>query len=237
MTGWVPKRFWTDARAEATEGGFTIRLDARPVRTPAKSPLILPTRALAESIAAEWQAQGAAIDTATMPLTRAANSAIDKVTPQFDEIAGIVAAYGASDLLCYRAALPRALAARQAAAWDPLLDWAAEAHAARLTVTIGVVPVAQPPDAVARLAARVAAQTSFALTALHDLTALSGSLVIGLAALGSRWTPAELWDASRIDEEWQAAQWGRDDEADAAADAKRRDFLQAHLFWQLSTPV
>jgi chaperone required for assembly of F1-ATPase len=237
VTAWAPRRFWTAVSVIGDAGGYAIRLDDRPVRTPAKAPLLLPTRALADAIAAEWQAQSAAIDTRTMPLTRAANSAVDKVTAQFDDVAGLVAAYGASDLLCYRAAAPAELVARQATAWDPLLDWAAETLAARLTVTTGVAPVPQPPAATASLTACVAAQTPFALTALADLTALSGSLVIGLAARHGPWVPAELWDASRIDEEWQAAQWGRDDEADAAADAKRRDFLQAHLFWQLSTPV
>ena len=235
MTAWAPRRFWTEVSVIADATGYAVRLDARPVRTPAKAPLLLPTRALAEAIAAEWLAQTAAIDTRTMPLTRAANSAIDKVTPQFDEVVGLVAAYGASDLICYRAAGPAALTGRQAAVWDPLLGWAADAIGARLTVTTGVAPVPQPRSATDRLTARVAAQTPFALTALSDLTALSGSLVIGLAAQAGRWSPADLWSASRIDEEWQAGQWGRDDEADAVAEAKRRDFLQAHLFWQLSS--
>ncbi len=130
--GWTAKRFWQAATAEATEGGFTVRLDGRPVKTPAKAPLVLPTLALAQAIAAEWDAQTGTVRPATMPLTRAANSAIDKVAPMRAEVIAELAGYGGTDLLCYRAEGPEALVARQAAAWDPLLDWAATALRAPL---------------------------------------------------------------------------------------------------------
>jgi chaperone required for assembly of F1-ATPase len=233
--GWAAKRFWTAASAEPTEGGFTVRLDARPVRTPSKAPLILPTRALALAIAAEWDAQTATIDPRTMPLTRAANAAIDKVTPQFAEVADVIADYGGTDLLCYRAAAPVELIARQAAAWDPLLDWAATDLDARLLATTGIVHHAQSLVALAALSRHVHDLSPFGLMALSDLVALSGSLVIGLAAIRAARTPSDLWSVSRIDEDWQAELWGADEDAAALALSKRADFLQAHHFWLLCT--
>ncbi len=231
--GWTAKRFWTAASAEPTEGGFTVRLDARPLRTPAKALLVVPTHALAVAIAAEWDAQAATIDPRTMPLTRAANAAIDKVTPQFDEVAGLIAEYGGTDHLCYRAASPSELTARQTASWDPLLDWAAAHLGARLQAVTGVVHHAQSPVALAALSRHVHALSPFGLMALSDLVALSGSLVIGLAAIRAARTPADLWSLSRIDEDWQAESWGIDEDASALALSKRADFLQAHLFWCL----
>jgi len=124
MSIWVPKRFWKEATVEREAQGFGVRLDGRGVKTPAKTALILPSRALAEAVAAEWDAQEEKIDPTTMPVTRAANAALDKVRAQFDEVAGLIAAYGETDLLCYRADAPQELADRQAEAWDPLLDWA-----------------------------------------------------------------------------------------------------------------
>jgi chaperone required for assembly of F1-ATPase len=236
MSGWAAKRFWISVIVVPEGAGFAVRLDARAVKTPAKRPLILPTPAMAEAVAAEWAAVESLIDPRRMPVTRAANAAIDKVAPEFDEVAGMIAAYGGSDLLCYRAAEPEALAAAQAEAWDPLLDWAAATFGTRLLTTRGVAPVAQPPQAVARLAAEVMACTPFQLAALHDLVALSGSLVLGLAATRRTFDPEALWRLSRFDEDWQAAEWGRDDEAAAAAAAKRQDFLLAEKFWTLSAP-
>lgn len=233
MTAWTMKRFWTNATAEPTTDGYTVRLDARGVRTPAKAPLVVPTLPMAAAIAAEWQAQTGKIDPLTMPVTRSANAAIDKVATQFDEVADLIAAYGASDLLCYRAEGPGALVAQQAAAWDPLLDWASTDLGARLRITSGIVPVPQPAEAIAKLDAHVRKLTPFGLTALHDLVAMSGSLIIGLAVLKGRIDPDDAWQISRIDEDWQAALWGRDDEAEARAAHKRQDFVHAHRFWCL----
>jgi len=230
LTGWAPKRFWKAATAEAAPGGWEVRLDGRPLRTPAKAPLMLPTAALARAIAAEWNAQGATVDPAAMPLTRAANSAIDKVTPGREEVVAMLAAYGETDLLCHRAEAPEGLVRRQAEAWDPLLAWAAEALSAPLIPTVGVIGVPQPPESLARLRAAVDALDPYELTAFHDLVALSGSLVLALAALRGQ-APAEaLWQASRVDEGWQEELWGADEEAARAAELKRRDFLQAMRF-------
>jgi chaperone required for assembly of F1-ATPase len=234
MSGWVAKRFWKAAGAVAVEGGFGIELDGRPVKTPAKARLILPTLAMAEACAAEWDAQHGEIKPETMPVTRAANSAIDKITAQFDAVAEIVAAYGGTDLLCYRADGPEALRQRQAAGWDPLLDWAAQHFGASLRVTTGVLPVAQDPQSLAALTAAVRACSRFELAALHDLVAISGSLILGLAVTAGRLTPDAAWDLSRIDEDWQIDLWGEDEEASAAAARKREDFIQAARFFDLS---
>ncbi len=233
MTGWTAKRFWKDVAVEDAPGGYTVRLDARPLRTPAKRPLILPTRALAEAVAAEWRSVEGAVDPRLMPMTRSGNAAVDKVTPQFAEVAALIAAYGGSDLVCYRAEAPAALVVRQGAGWDPILDWGAERYGARLAATRGVVPVSQPKEALAALSAVVHGVTPFELTALHDLVSISGSLLLGLAATAPESDPGALWRLSRIDEDWQAELWGEDEEAAAAAEAKRRDFLHAHRFWRL----
>ncbi|MES2146051.1 MAG: ATP12 family protein [Pseudomonadota bacterium] len=230
--GWVPKRFWTKATAEPCDGGYVVRLDARPAMTPGKSPLILPTLAMADAIAAEWAAQGEKIDPAAMPFTRAANSAIDKVTPQFAEVVALLAAYGGTDLLCYRGAEP-SLRRRQDAAWDPLLDWSARTHGAPLTVTTGVIPVDQPRDSLDRLATRLAAMMPFQIVAAHDLVAITGSLVLGLAVMDRFVTAEDAWTAARIDETWQSEIWGVDEEAALAEARRHADFLQAERFFRL----
>lgn len=233
MSGWKAKRFWKTVAVEEGEGGWTVRLDARPVRTPAKAPLVLPTHALADAVAAEWDAQQGDVKPDTMPFTRAANSAIDKVGPQFDAVVDIVAAYGGSDLICYRAAGPEPLVARQAAGWDPLIGWAEDALGARLCVTTGVMHVAQDAAVLQRLRVRVAALTPFGLAAFHDLVALSGSLVIAFAVIGGRLDPESAWRMSRIDEDWQIEQWGEDEEAAAMTEVRHRAFLQAARFFEL----
>lgn len=233
MSGWGRKRFWKAVSVVAVEGGFAIHLDARAVKTPAKTPLVVPTRALADLIAAEWDAQGADIKPDTMPATRAANAALDKVAVQFDEVATLLAAYGETDLLCYRAEGPAELVAEQAAAWDPLLDWAADTFGARLAVGAGILPLPQDAAALAALRAPVAALDRFELAAFHDLVAISGSLVLALAVIRGRLTAEAAWDASRIDETWQVEQWGPDEEAAAAEAYRRAGFVQADRFFGL----
>jgi len=233
VTTWAAKRFWTMATAMPCDGGHTVHLDARPVRTPAKAPLVVPTPEMAQAIAGEWQAQEGLVRPATMPFTRMANSAIDKVTPLRPGVVAEVAGYGATDLLCYRAAGPVALVARQAADWDHLLDWAESALQAPLVVTAGVIPVAQPAPSLARLTTRVDAMSAFSLVALHDLTAISGSLVLGLAVAAGRLTAGQAFDLSRIDETWQAEEWGQDDEAAEVQSLRRQAMDEAGRFLAL----
>lgn len=230
MTGWAARRFWHETGTAEGPEGFSVTLDARPIRTPAKTLLALPTRALAEALAAEWAAQDEAIRPETMPLTRLANSALDQVAPQHAAVADIVAAYGETDLLCYRADAPEELARRQAAAWDPLLEWACERYGAGLATTTGVVPILQPEAALARLRAAVAATTPWELAALHEFVSHTGSLVLGLALLEGASDPDTAWRISRLDEDWQITQWGRDDEAEAALAHRRAEFDAAVRF-------
>ncbi|WP_213684333.1 ATP12 family chaperone protein [Roseicyclus sp.] len=234
--GWKAKRFWSAVSVSEVDGGYGVMLDARRVMTPGKIPLTLPSRMMAHAIAAEWDAQEGEIAPLSMPVTRAANSAIERVTPQRAEVAAMLAAYAETDLICHRAAAPVALVAGQAAAWDPLLAWADAALAAPLIATVGVLPVDQPPTSLARLAAQVAALDAFKLTGLHDLVTISGSLIIALATTAGRLAPEQAWAISRIDEDWQIAQWGADEEAAAMAAHKRSDFLRAAQFWAMSHP-
>lgn len=233
MSAWAAKRFWKQATAEACDGGFCVKLDGRAVKTPAKRPLVVPTLAMAQAIAAEWDAQEGLVNPETMPVTRAANSALDKVAVQFDEVAGLLAAYGETDLLCYRATGPEALIARQAAGWDPILHWAAQELGAPLHVTAGVVPIDQPGESIARLTALVRGFTAFELAAVHDLIAISGSLLLGLAVARQQISVKQAWDLSRIDESWQNEQWGIDDDAAELEAFKQSALEQADRFFAL----
>lgn len=234
MSDWKAKRFWDAATVEPGPDGFAILLDGRPVRTPAKAQLILPTEALARSVSEEWAAQEGQVDPGTMPLTRAANAAIDKVTPQFAEVANLISDYGDSDLICYRADYPQGLVERQAQAWDPLMEWAAATFGARLEARSGVMHNPQSIDATAALSTAVHKMSAFELTALHDLVGLSGSLVIGLAVTKGFEAPESLWERSRVDELWQIEEWGEDEEAAQAAAVKKQEFLTAETFFRLS---
>ncbi|OCX58656.1 ATPase [Thioclava sp. SK-1] len=233
MSGWVAKRFWKQAHSTEVEGGFSVALDGRPVRTPAKAALIVPSRALADAIAQEWDAQLEVIDPTTMPMTRSANAAIDKVATQHAEVAAYIAEYGGTDLLCYRAESPVELVDRQAQAWDPLLDWADHALGVQLVVTEGVLPVQQADDAMKKLHKRVADLSPFQMAAIHDLVGITGSLVIGLAVIERRLDASTAWDLSRIDEDWQSESWGHDEEAAEMAAIKRESLLNAERFWDL----
>lgn len=234
MSEWKARRFWSTADLRQTGDGWEVVLDDRPLRTPGKLALVLPTQALAKAVAAEWAAQAEVIDPNTMPLTRSANSAIERVTPQLDAVAAMLAEYGGTDLLSYRAHEPESLVQLQAKGWDPLIDWAATELRAPLRVTHGVLPVPQDESVLLKLRAEVAALDVFGLTALHDLVTLPGSLILGLAMIRGRLDADAAHALSRIDEEFQADRWGRDPEADAAAAARLQALRQSYRFWTLS---
>ena len=230
VSDWNAKRFWAEVTVKPKADGFAISLDGRPALTPGKAPMIVPTLTLAEHVAAEWDAQSEKVDPSSMPLTLTANAAIDNVAQQMGEVAEILAAYGDSDLLCYRAEAPAGLIARQTAAWDPLLDWAAEKLQVRLSLRTGVVYSAQEPGGLERFLQLVQGLSNFELAAFHNLVSLSGSLVIGFAVARQARPDAELWAVSRIDENWQREQWGEDAEAIQQELRKRRAFLDAAEF-------
>lgn len=233
MSEWAAKRFWTTTATVEMPEGYGIELDGRSVKTPAKAALVLPTAAMAAAVAEEWDAQEGKIDPSTMPVTRGANAAIDKVATQKDEVVTLLAAYGDSDLLCYRAAGPHALIAQQKAAWDPLLDWADQTYGVRLKTGEGVMHVPQDPDGQARLTAELHQLTPFELAAAHDLISLSGSLVIALAVMRGHLETTASWAASRVDEDWQISQWGEDAEAQMQEKIKKQAFCDAARFFAL----
>lgn len=210
-----------------------VLLDGRPVRTPARASLALPNETLAAAVAAEWVAQGETIEPGTMPLTGLANAAIDQVTPDSAAFARPLAAYAESDLLCYRADAPPGLIAAEAAAWDPLLTWARARYDVHFEVTEGIVHRPQPEPTIARLCAALNAMPPFALAAMNPLVTVGGSLVAALAVAEGAIDAAAAFDATHVDELWQAAHWGEDPLALAARDARKRDFLAAARFLEL----
>lgn len=231
MSDWALKRFWTEAKGVPVEGGFAVQLDGRAVKTPAKSALVVPTRAVAQAIAAEWDAQTGKVDPNTMPFTRTANAAIDKVGTQHGEVADLLSEYGDSDLLCYRADTPVELVERQTAQWDPMLQWAHEAMGVTLEPRIGIIHAPQDSASLDILRAKTHAFSAFELAAFHDLVSLSGSLILGFASTTQSFSAEHLWDISRLDDLWQEEQWGPDDEARALAEVKKTAFSHAKQFF------
>lgn len=234
MSEWKAKRFWAETSVVAGTGGYELRLDGRPVRTPFKTLLVMPTRSMAEAAAAEWDAQEGVIDPRSMPVTRSANSALDKVAQQHAAVADMLAAYAETDLLCHRAPQPEGLVEQQNKGWNPILDWAENRYGAPLITVAGVLPAEQPATSLAVYQRTVAEFRPFSLTALHDLITLSGSLLLALWVADGAGEAETAWDLSRIDEEWQIAEWGADEEAAEAAAIKRAAFLHAARFLDLS---
>lgn len=223
------KRFWKDVAV--VDGG--IALDGKPVRTPGRLPLILPTPRLADAVADEWRAVGETIDPRAMPMTGLANAAIERVGADPVRFAAGLSAYGESDLLYYRAEAPEPLVVRQRAAWDPLLAWARTRYDVHFETVAGVMHRAQPPATLARLADAVAALDAFRLAGLSPLVTVSGSLVAALAVLEGAAEAGSVWDAVQVDELWQAEMWGQDDLATATSAAHRADFEAGARFLSL----
>ena len=227
------RRFWKEVSVEAADGGCGIRLDGRPVRTPARAELNVPSEALAESIAEEWRAVEGEIDPRAMPLTGLSNAAIDRVAPDVRLFAGGLARYAEGDLACYRADWPPELVQRQAEAWDSLLGWARRRYDVDFSTTSGLMHVPQPQATIDRLAHELCALDAFRLAGLSPLVTIGGSLVGGLAVLEKAMTADEAWGAVSIDDRWQLEQWGSDTEAEQALENRRRDFLAAARFLEL----
>ena len=227
------KRFWKDVTVEPEGASWGIQLDRRPVRTPARAPLLLPTRGLADAIANEWRSAGETIDPRAMPLTGLANAAIDRVDPDHAAFAAGLAEYALGDLICYRAEGPDTLAARQRESWNALLGWARRRYDIDFVTTTGLVHVAQPQATVDRLAHAVAELDPFHLAGLSPLVTIGGSLVAGLAVLEGALTPDQAWHAVSIDERWQIEKWGADAEAEVALANRRHDFMAAARFLEL----
>jgi len=229
----LQKRFWKQVSVRPETSGYGIYLDERQLKTPLKSSLLAPTKAVAEGIAAEWDAVEDKINPLDMHLTRCANATIDKVVVEHDAVAAMLAEYGGTDLLCYRAESPSELVDRQAAAWDPLLEWLAQEKGVQLVTTSGVMHLPQPAQSLARLLDMTLAFDPWRLTAFHDLVTISGSLVLAFAMTEGHKTPEEIWTLSRIDETWQEEQWGVDEDAAKGVAVKYVDFLKAARLFEL----
>ena len=227
------KRFWKDVAVEREDDGSTVKLDSRPIKTPARALLIVPTEGLANAIAEEWRSVGETIDPRAMPLTGLANAAIDRVAPQRQAFAEALARYAEADLACYRADGPRELVTRQEHSWDRLLGWARRRFDVDFATTSGLMHVAQPEATVERLTHAVAALDAFQLAGLSPLVTVGGSLIAAVAVLEQALTPEEAWDAVSIDDRWQLEQWGSDAEAEQALENRRRDFFAAARFLDL----
>ena len=224
------KRFYENVTVLAEGDGFGVRLDGKPLRTPAKAALVLPSRALADAIAAEWRGQGVTVKLSELPLTRLASTGLDLVAARRGEIATEVARYAGTDLVCYRADYPPELARRQQTAWQPLVDWATLRYDARLEVTAGIVPVTQSPATLRAFASAVESYGNLELAALHLATSAAGSLVVALALVEGHFDVESAFAAAQLDESFEIEQWGEDAEQTERRAALKDDMALAHRF-------
>lgn len=227
------KRFWKQVSVELEDGGWGVRLDGRPVKTPARAPLLVPTDALARAIADEWRSVGETIDPRAMPLTGLANAAIDRIAPERQSFAEGLARYAEADLACYRAEGPRGLVEAQEQHWDTLLDWARRRFDVNFRTTTGLRHVTQPDSTIEQLSHSVQALDAAHLAGLSLMVPLGGSLIAALAVLEKAITAEQAWEAVSVDEHWQLHNWGADAEAEAALESRRRDFLAGARFLDL----
>ncbi len=210
----LPKRFYaTVATSPVERGGHAVLLDGRPIKTPKKSQVIVPTRAMAEALAAEWQAQTERIDPSTMPITRLVNTTLDAVTANIQAVRADLVDFAGSDALCYRAGEPAALAERQAQVWDPILAWAQTALGAQFMTQVGIIHKPQPPATLAAIARAVDTYSAWEIAPLHVMTTITGSVVLALAVKHGAIDLDTAWAAAHVDEDWQISTWGEDDEA------------------------
>jgi chaperone required for assembly of F1-ATPase len=230
----APKRFYQTVSIASTDEGWQVLLDGRGVKTPKRLTLLLPSKALAEAIAAEWNAQVGSIDPRSMPLTKLANTTLDGVIGREEAVAAEIVGYAGNDLLCYRAERPDTLVELQRQQWDPLLVWARDHFGAPLALTTGVMPVTQPDVAVARLREAIEALDAFALAACHVMTTLTGSAVLALAHMHGRLDLDETWAAAHVDEDFQITRWGEDAEAKKRRDLRGMEMAAASKFYHAS---
>ncbi len=233
----LPKRFYESVGIEAREDGFSITLDGKPVKTPAKNLLTLPTREAAELVVAEWAGQGEHIDPATMPITKLANTAIDAVTNSLDEVFAEIVRFAGTDLLCYRADGPKELIDRQSARWDPLLGWVATAYGARFILVEGVMHQEQPREALQAFGRALERfRDPFQISCLNVVTTLTGSAVLALAFAEGAFDLDEVWTLAHLDEDWTIEHWGSDAEAEARRDARYGEYASAAALFHAIQP-
>jgi chaperone required for assembly of F1-ATPase len=227
------KRFWKNVSTPAEGDGWAIRLDNRAIQTPARAPLVVPTKPLAAAIAEEWRLINDEIDPRVMPLTGLANAAIDRIAPDRQAFAAGLAKYGEADLACYRSEWPPELVERQQASWDELLAWGRCRYDVDFATTSGLLHVPQAQATIDRLGEAIAELDAFHLAGLSPLVSTGGSLIAALAVLEKDITPEAAWEAASIDDRWQLEQWGDDSEAETALENRRRDFFAGARFLDL----
>jgi chaperone required for assembly of F1-ATPase len=221
------RRFYKTVDIAPVETGFAVRLDRATPKTPAKRPLVLPTKAAAELVAAEWDAQIETIDPFAMPITRLVNVALDRAAETRPAMVGEIVKYAATDLVCYRATTPASLVAAQAAAWDPLLAWAETHLGVQLVTTVQALAIDQPEESLARIEAAAHALDDLRLTALAFANGLAGSAIVALALIHRQIDGETAFRAIRVEEDWQAERWGRDPDEEKIANARRVDLIAA----------
>jgi chaperone required for assembly of F1-ATPase len=230
----TPRRFYKKAEAGTLGEAFAVLLDGKVAKTPGRKPLAVPQRPLAEALAAEWEAQGERLEPASMPLTRIVNAAIDRVAGEIAAVRADVVKYAGTDLICYRAEGPQSLVDTQEAAWSPIIGWARQALGARFILAAGIVHVKQNASALTAIDHVLRPLDALSLAALHTVTTLTGSVVIALALHRGQLSVEEAWVAAHIDEDWQMAQWGKDDAALARRAFRWREMVAAALILKSS---
>jgi chaperone required for assembly of F1-ATPase len=224
----LPKRFYKEVAVAAGEDGFVVHLDGKPVKTPGKALLALPTEGAARLVANEFAAQGETLDLGSMPAYRLVNTAIDGVASDPQAVLEDILRFSSSDLLCYRADAPDTLVRRQSEAWDPIIDWARATLGARLLLAEGVIHVEQPREAIAAIGVHLGQRAEpLRLAALHVMTSLTGSALLALAVDFGELDAETAWNAAHVDEDFQAEHWGQDSEALARRTHRKRDMLAA----------
>ena len=230
------RRFWKEVTLEPSSFGHAVRLDGRPIKTPTHNVLALPTQKLADAVVAEWDAVAKTVDPLLMPMTGFANAAIDRIGPDRDGFAAAIAAYGETDLFCYRGAAGEALADRQAEIWDPWLDWARTRYDVSFVIVEGIMHQPQPEATLEALRAAVSARGTFELAAMAKLAHLSGSLIATLAVVERAGSAEDIWNASCLDELWQEELWGADHWAQKNRNDRAHEFMAAVRFLDLLAP-
>jgi chaperone required for assembly of F1-ATPase len=227
-----PRRFFREA-APTGSGPFGIALDGRPLKTPSKRDFLVPSLALAEAIAAEWNGQGNRVNPERMALTKLANTAIDRVADSEQRIIDDIVGYAGADLVCYRATEPEGLVQREGKAWDPIMDWGAEFFDAEFQTTVGIIHQRQDDAAIQAVRRYLTELDAMRLCAIHNLTTLTGSALIATALTEGLLDADDAWHAAHVDEDWQIERWGRDEEATQRRMRQEEEFRQTVRFLSL----
>lgn len=223
----LPRRFYKEVGVGSAPGGFAVTLDGKTPRTPGQTPVIVPQQPLAGAMAAEWAAQAEFIDPKVMPVVRLVNSAIEAGVDRIEALRAEVVKYAGNDLLLYRADTPRELVAEQERAWDAALVKLARHFDIGFQPTIGILHRPQPAATLEPLAASLETANLIEVTALNSLTGLTGSGLLAIALREKLLTPAEVWAAAHVDEDYNIRLWGEVAEATERREKRRLDFNAA----------